>query len=113
MKIDRSLDPEVAVIHVPGRLDATTQSQLETLVLQLFSEGVTRLVLDFSELDYISSAGLRAVLVAVKQCRAASSQLVLAGTNKRVLEVIDLAGFKDLLGLAPDVPIAIAQAKRG
>lgn len=82
-------------LRIQGRLDTTTAPQLET-ELKASVEGVTALVLDLAELAYISSAGLRVVLMAQKIMNKQGT-MVVRNVDPNVLEVFEVTGFSDFL----------------
>ena len=82
-------------LRIQGRLDTTTAPQLET-ELKASVEGVTALVLDLAELAYISSAGLRVVLMAQKIMNKQGT-MVVRNVDPNVLEVFEVTGFSDIL----------------
>lgn len=82
-------------LRIQGRLDTTTAPQLET-ELKASVEGVTELVLDLAELAYISSAGLRVVLMAQKIMNKQGA-MVVRNVDPNVLEVFEVTGFSDIL----------------
>lgn len=88
-------------LHVSpnGRLDATTAPVLQERLVGLIEAGNHRMLLDFSGLDYVSSAGLRVVLIAAKRLKAASGRLVLCGMKPHIKEVFDIAGFSSMLSI--------------
>ena len=85
---------KVAVIA--GRVDTVTSSDLENAVSQVWNAPVT-LVFDCSQMEYISSSGLRVVLKAHKQVTAAGGKFILRNLNADVRSVIDLTGFSRIL----------------
>lgn len=82
-------------LRIQGRLDTSTAPQLET-ELKASVEGVTDLVLDLAELVYISSAGLRVVLMAQKIMNKQGT-MVVRNVDPNVLEVFEVTGFSDIL----------------
>ncbi|CAA7612696.1 STAS domain-containing protein [Magnetospirillum sp. UT-4] len=93
---------EGATILVPvTRVDSATAKAFEARVLQVVNSGVARIVLDFAEMDYISSAGLRVVLVGAKMTRA-PRKFVLCGMKPHIREVFDVSGFAKILAIFPD-----------
>ena len=82
-------------LRIQDRLDTTTAPQLET-ELKASVEGVTALVLDLAELAYISSAGLRVVLMAQKIMNKQGT-MVVRNVDPNVLEVFEVTGFSDIL----------------
>lgn len=82
-------------LALQGRLDTTTAPQLEE-TLKASLDGVTELILDFAELKYISSAGLRVILSAQKTMNKQGS-MKLCHVNSDVMEVFEITGFSDIL----------------
>ena len=78
-----------------GRLDTTTAPQLEAEVKWALT-GVTELALDFSRLEYLSSAGLRVILAAQKIMNK-QGRMVIRHVNETILEVFEVTGFSDIL----------------
>ena len=78
-----------------GRLDTTTAPQLEAEFKQSI-DGVTALTLDFAELEYISSAGLRVILAAQKVMNKQGS-MVIRHVNETIMEVFEITGFSEIL----------------
>ena len=84
-------------VKVTERLDTTTAPQLEKeLSTQL--EGVESLTLDFSELNYVSSAGLR-VLLSLQKIMNKQGEMVVRNVNENIMEVFDITGFVDVLNI--------------
>lgn len=88
------------VANLQGRLDSTNSAAVEAELLGRVNGGAGGLVLDFSRLDYISSAGLRVVLVVAKRLKAAGSNFVLAGLQPHIKDVFEIAGFLSILDVA-------------
>lgn len=86
------------VIRPMSRIDSGTASSFEALCLSLIDEGPTKVVVDFSQVDYISSAGLRALLVAAKKAKSLGGALTLCNLAGGVREVMAVSGFDTILG---------------
>jgi anti-sigma B factor antagonist len=97
----------IAVISVSGSIDATTAPALATALSGEIQQGSTRLVADFAAVAYTSSAGLRALLGALKEARQHGGDFRLAGVRPAVLRVLELSGFTSILKYFPDVPGAL------
>lgn len=89
-RIDSTLEFALA-----GRLDTTTAPELEAMINENI-EGVTRLILDFKELEYISSAGLRILLGAQKTMNK-QGEMVVRNVNSDVNEIFTITGFTEIL----------------
>lgn len=90
------------VFSPAGRLDSNSTGAAEKLVLARMDEGATRIVFDFADLDYISSAGLRLILVAAKRVKAAGGKLALCNMQDHIREVFAMSGFLAILTVCPD-----------
>ena len=95
MKITKKQDGSALVIALEGRLDTTTAPDLEQ-ELKASLDGVTDLTLDLTNLDYISSAGLR-VLLSAHKTMMKQGQMKLTNASDIVKEVFDVTGFSDIL----------------
>lgn len=93
MNIEKKSSGASLTVTVSGRLDTLTAPALEQ-ELKTFLDGVTQLVLDFKDLEYISSAGLRVLLGAHK---AMKGNLIVKNANQALMEVFDITGFADIL----------------
>ena len=97
MTINQKLNGTELVVQVEGRLDTSTAPQLEK-ELKASLTAITSLVLDFSGLEYISSAGLRVLLSAQKVMNRQGS-MVIRNVNESVNEVFEITGFSDILNI--------------
>ena len=95
MTINKTLDGSNLTLALVGRLDTTTAPELEA-ELKASLNGVTALVLDLVDLEYISSAGLRVILAAQKTMKGQGT-LVIRHANETLMEVFDITGFSDIL----------------
>lgn len=94
MKIKKELENNVLVLALEGRLDTVTAPELEREVSDL--SGVTDLVFDMKNLEYISSAGLRVILKAQKTMNTQGS-MKLKNVSESIMEVFEITGFSDIL----------------
>ncbi|MCQ2427936.1 MAG: STAS domain-containing protein [Clostridia bacterium] len=95
MEIIKSISESTLNIALQGRLDANTAPELEGVLISSLS-GITGLVFDFSELEYISSAGLRILLIAQKKMNTQGT-MKLRGVCPAIKEILDITGFSDIL----------------
>lgn len=84
------------VFKLVGRLDASTSNDFEEKVLDAISAGETNMIINFNELEYISSSGLRVLLVAAKKLKAKSGVIKICGMKNHIREVFEIAGFTPL-----------------
>lgn len=95
MTINKIQDGTSLTIALEGRLDTTTSPELDA-VLNESLPGVTELVLDFADLSYISSAGLRVLLIAQKTMATQGSMKV-CNVNDVIMEIFELTGFSGII----------------
>jgi anti-anti-sigma factor len=93
MEIAEQKKGTVMVVALTGRLDASTAARLEEKLLALIDGGDTKLALNLLQLDYISSAGLRVLLMAAKRLKAVNGKIVLLSLKDQIREVFEIAGF--------------------
>ena len=93
IKIDKK--ENTLTLAVEGRLDTTTSPELENTINENIAD-VTKLVFDFSNLEYISSSGLRVLLKAQKKMTLVG-EMIVKGANELVMEVFEVTGFSDIL----------------
>lgn len=95
LNIEKTVTDEQLIISLEGRLDTNTSPELEDVVVSSL-EGVSDLTLDLEKLDYISSAGLRVLLMAQKTMNKQGSMKV-TGVNDTIMEIFDVTGFAEIL----------------
>ena len=98
---------DVKVVEFEGKLDTHTASGAQTELTQLINGGEKKILLNFAKLDYISSAGLRILLVAAKQLKTAGGELRICCLNEIVREVFDISGFTTILKVIGSEPEAL------
>ena len=101
-------DGVVAVVPA-GRIDTTTAPTLEGHLNALLAGGARRLVVDFSRVDYISSAGLRVMLLVARRMKESNGRLALCAFTEPVRQVFQLAGFLPLFTVCESQDTAMGQ----
>lgn len=86
----------ISTIAVSGSVDALTAAELSNVLNGQISEGNVRLVLDLTKLDFMSSAGLRTLLGAVKESRSNGGDLRIASSNPGIDKVLKMSGFNNI-----------------
>ena len=110
MEVERSSSGGVQVFRITGRLDSTTSLAFESKVLALLCPEVNRVALDFTGVDYVSSAGLRVVLLAAKKAKALAGGFAIFGMAQPVQHVFQMSGFSRIIPLFPTEAEAVAAA---
>lgn len=102
MEIEKKIDDGKVIYHIIGRIDTQTAPELQAALDKGFEEGEKDLVLDFIDVQYLSSAGLRTVLYAQKRINTMNEgKMVLVNVKPVVMEVFDMTGFSDFLDINP------------
>ena len=96
MHISTRTNDDIHIVGIAGSLDSGTSPEAQKSLDSVVATA-KKVALDFSQLDYISSAGLRVLLGAAKQLRAKGGTLGMFGLNQSVREVFDLSGFSPIL----------------
>jgi anti-anti-sigma factor len=99
---------DICEVRPKGRLDSASGPAFEKDLLSRIDEGRRRLLLDFAELQYISSAGLRIVLLAAKKMKGAGGKLALCSLNPQIAEVFEISGFSHILDIHPSRESALS-----
>ncbi|UCC25862.1 MAG: STAS domain-containing protein [Gemmatimonadales bacterium] len=101
MKISHDEQDGVAVVRFEGNLDTNTAPEAQEALDDLIGAGTVKVLVDFSDLDYISSAGLRVLLATAKKLRGGGGNLRLCGLNETVAEVFEISGFSTIFAVFP------------
>lgn len=81
------------IFGLEGRLDANTSGSFEDKLINKIDDGETNILVNFDRLDYISSSGLRVLLVGAKKLKGKKGKISLCGLKKHIKEVFEIAGF--------------------
>jgi anti-anti-sigma factor len=100
MQISVKTTNEVKILAFEGRLDTQTSPDAQQQLTRLIEEGATKILVNLEKVDYISSAGLRVLLVVAKQLKATDGELRICSLNEVVKEVFDISGFDLILPIS-------------
>ena len=100
MDITSTRDGGVTVLGIVGRIDFATSKDVEHAATAAIEAGCQRMVFDMRHVDYVSSAGLRAILMAAKKANAAGGGAAIFGLQPGVEEVFAIAGFGKIVPIA-------------
>jgi anti-anti-sigma factor len=98
MTISKSKDNDTLVISLDGRLDTTTAPQLQAELIPEF-DNAKEILLDFASVAYVSSAGLRVLLMGEKTAKAKSASMKLSNVSEEIMEVFEMTGFSGILNI--------------
>jgi anti-anti-sigma factor len=104
---------DVCVVTASGRLDGSSSAQFAQHFDRLIEAGRPKLLVDFSGIDFVTSAGLRVVLAVVKKVKAANGVFALCGVQAPVHEVFNITGFDTMLRIHDDRAAGIAALQNG
>jgi len=100
--IEEKIDGDVLVLLIKGRLDAISSVDVEKQIFNYISEGHHNLVLNFSEVDYLSSVGMRLLLRTTKKLKMLSGKLVVCEINTNVMDILKMSGFDHVIEFSPN-----------
>ena len=109
MKITQRAEGDVTVFLPEGRIDTQAASDMDQALQAAVSAGRHNMVVDMSEVEYISSAGLRALAAVQVRSRAEGGDMKIAGLNDRVTRVFNIIGFDLLMSIHETPESAIAE----
>jgi anti-sigma B factor antagonist len=112
MEISVTRHHPVTVLALKGRLDVLTSKNLKDAVITEIDAGAAHLVLDFSNLEYVSSAGLRVLLEARKILKPKDGTVTLSGVQSFIMTILNSTGFDTLFAIHADVESAIGAIPR-
>lgn len=107
MEVNITKQGNVVIVSAAGRLDSNSSAVFEERLIKVV-ETEPAIVLDMSGFNYVSSAGLRILLMAAKKCKAAGRKLALCGLTPEVHMVFDISGFLALFTLYANTAEAVA-----
>lgn len=108
MEIDVQENSNANVLYIEGRLDANSAPDLEKRLYEVIDRGEKAVILDFAHVAYISSAGLRILLMGAKKLKGTGRNLLLCNLNTSVMEVLKITGFHRVLAIHEDLEQAMA-----
>ncbi|MBW2410530.1 MAG: STAS domain-containing protein [Deltaproteobacteria bacterium] len=97
MEIIEEKHEAISIYKLNGRLDSNTSQGFEKKIFDAISDGSKNMIVDFKDLDYISSAGLRVILKATKALNREDGKIMLCSMQDYVKEVFEIAGFDSFL----------------
>ena len=108
MNVEQKTIDGRTVLHISGRADNATSAAFQEFMDPFLTEDRSDLILDLSDLEYISSAGLRVLLVVARHLAENQGKGVLCGMNDLIKDVLEISGFVSLYEIADSVDSALA-----
>lgn len=109
MQIVEEKQNDIYIFKLNGRLDSKTSPEFETKISRVIEDGSSHIVVDFENLEYLSSAGLRVLLKATKSLKHLEGKLVLCSMADYVREVFEISGFDSFLPIVPKLDDALKE----
>lgn len=100
------------MVSVDGRLDGVTSKTLDAHLNEQFAAGVSRLVLDLAKVDYVSSFGLRLVLLAAKKLNGPGKRFGVCCLTENVRQTFTISGFSSIIAIHDTVEDAVSAARQ-
>ncbi len=100
------------VVSLSGRIDSTAAVEFEEKLIEIIDSGCHTMIIDFLRVQFISSAGLRVLLLAAKKVKPYGGKILLCDMSKDVREVFDISGFSSIFDIHENVSSAIASLKK-
>jgi anti-sigma B factor antagonist len=107
MEVETTSYKRCDVVTASGRVDSNTAPEFEKTLKKVIEGGQHNVILELSDVDFMSSAGLRSMVSSLKACKSGGGDLVLAAPSSRVVEVMQLAGLTSLFTVFDDVTAAV------
>jgi anti-sigma B factor antagonist len=107
MEINEQKTDQCVIIGVKGRLDTTNYSILEKKLMDLIEQHHDKILVECSTMDYISSSGLRILLMALKKVSLTKGKFVLCGLQENIHEIFEISGFTSIFEIYPSMEDAL------
>jgi anti-anti-sigma factor len=109
IEVTEERDGEALVLLPIGRLDSANARSFESIVMERVDKGERLLLVDFGRLNFISSSGMRVLLIAAKKLRASQGKLVLCAMPEHIQEVFRISGFDQIIPIRDTRESALAE----
>ena len=101
MEINEQLTDNCVILGISGRLDTTNYTMLEKKMMEIIDNARDKILVDCSRMDYISSSGLRILLMALKKITQMKGKFVLCGLQENIQEIFEISGFTSIFEIHP------------
>lgn len=107
MQITDRLENQTRIVAIVGNVDALTASEVTQYLSGRINAETKQIILDLSQVDFMSSAGLRMILTALKASRQLGGDVYLAGAQSSVAKMLEVSGFTSILKTFPTIEAAV------
>jgi anti-sigma B factor antagonist len=111
MEIDKRHIDNIVVLAISGKIDAVTSKKLESALMELLDQKNASVIMDFKEVDFISSGGLRLLIAFKKKLAGCSGDLVISSPQPFVMEIFEMTGIPSLICTYPNQADAVQSFK--
>lgn len=108
MQLRKTENSQATIFHISGRLDSSSTPELEHCVLNSLEKTSKNFIFDFSELEYINSAGLRILVMSYQRLQPLGRQVMVCGVKDYIAEIFDISGYNRVFLMCRDVDQAIS-----
>ena len=109
MELKEEKTEKCTIVGISGRLDTTTYSILEKMLNELIDGQQDKILLECSEMDYVSSSGLRVFLMALKKITQIKGRFIICGLQENIREIFEISGFTKVFEIYNTAGEAIVQ----
>jgi anti-anti-sigma factor len=102
MELTENKTEKCIIIGISGRLDTINYSILEKRLMELIDQNVSRILVNCSRMDYVSSSGLRILLMALKRITMVKGKFVLCSLQENIREIFEISGFTTIFEIYPN-----------
>lgn len=108
MEISKSVEDNIMVLEIKGEVDAYTSQDLNKTLADVLGDGYHQIVVEVSQMTFISSAGIRALLYAQREAVQLGGEVRLVGPTDQVRRIFEIAGFFELFQITDDLEESVS-----
>jgi anti-sigma B factor antagonist len=110
MNISNDLKGDVTVVSIEGSIDSKTVSDAQSKIIELVT-GKTKVILDMTKVEFLSSAGLRMLLTLYRQVKSQNGNIILVGVSEEIKDVMENTGFSSYFVFTENIDSGIQELK--
>jgi anti-sigma B factor antagonist len=109
MKVEKSLSSNVTILSVSGRVDSGNAKDFEKAIVPEVGQADGGIIIDGASLEYISSAGLRVILMAAKSAQQSDTNFAVSALNDEIVELFSITGFDSIISIEATIEAALSK----
>lgn len=106
MNVNIKTDENIVIISIEGSIDSKTAGDLQSQIMEKVSE-TNNVLLDLTKVDYVSSAGLRVLLMIYRQIKSKNGKVILVGVSEEIKDVMSMTGFINFFEITDNIDNAL------